>query len=630
MTRHLATIILSALAMSAAAQTADDSLSVNLHDVVVTATRTPRTIADAPVITRVVAEDDIKKMDVSNITEVLTTMLPGLEFSYAMNQQTSLNFQGFSGTSVLFLVDGERMAGETMDNIDYSRLNLDNVRRIEIVRGAASALYGSNAVGGVINIITKENRQPWALSVSSKIAAHGDWQNRLSWSLKRGKWNNTLNIHHTRIDNYGVPSGDFSTVYGGYSWNIKDQLRYQLSDNVKLTGRYGYFFRQRNFTDANKYRYRDFDGALRMNAKLAETTDLEVAYHYDQYDKSDFYPLKSKDIRDYSNIQNTVRALLNHSFNDDMTLTTGLDLMSDYLMSYQFEGNGNHTQYTGDLFAQFDWNITPRFNLLAGLRGDAFSEVGAHVSPRISLKYKLLPELSLRGGYANGFRVPTQKERFMNFDMAGIFMIYGNNDLKPENSHNLNLSAEWLRRRMSFTLSGYYNFVSNRITTVWSKALQGMQYLNTEKVDISGLDATFDYRFPFGLNAKLSYAYTHEGNTSSYVMTSRPHSATATFDYGHRFGNYSFNILLNGRWLSKLDTNVLTSTSLYQETEAATYPAYTIWRLVFTQHWKDAIHLAFTIDNLFNYVPDYYYNNSPTTTGTTCALSLSLDIDKLF
>ena len=77
-----------------------------------------------------------------------------------MNQQTHLNFSGFGGQGVLFLIDGERLAGETMDDVDFSRLTMDNVERIEIGKGAASALYGSNAVGGVVNIITKKADQP--------------------------------------------------------------------------------------------------------------------------------------------------------------------------------------------------------------------------------------------------------------------------------------------------------------------------------------------------------------------------------------------------------------------------------------------------------------------------------------
>ena len=123
-----------------------------LDQVVVTGTRTPKLLKDVPIVTRVISERDIRRTDATHIGDLLQTELPGIEFSYSMNQQTSLNMAGFGGNSVLFLVDGERLAGETLDNVDYSRLNMDNVKRIEIVKGAASSLYGSNAVGGVVNI----------------------------------------------------------------------------------------------------------------------------------------------------------------------------------------------------------------------------------------------------------------------------------------------------------------------------------------------------------------------------------------------------------------------------------------------------------------------------------------------
>lgn len=105
---------------------------------------------------------------------MLKTELPGIEFTFAMDQQTSINMQGFGGNSVLFLVDGERLAGETLNNVDYDRLNLDNVERIEIVKGAASTLYGSSAIGGVINIITRESDDPWNLNLNSRFSERND------------------------------------------------------------------------------------------------------------------------------------------------------------------------------------------------------------------------------------------------------------------------------------------------------------------------------------------------------------------------------------------------------------------------------------------------------------------------
>ena len=99
--------------------------------------------------------------------DLLTEELPGQEFGYAMSQETTLNMSGFVGNAVLFLVDGERLSGETMDNVDYSRLNLENIGKVEMIKGASSALYGANAVGGVANLISKESNEPWHVNVSS-------------------------------------------------------------------------------------------------------------------------------------------------------------------------------------------------------------------------------------------------------------------------------------------------------------------------------------------------------------------------------------------------------------------------------------------------------------------------------
>ena len=103
----------------------------SLDQVVITATHTAKALKDVPVVTRLITLSDIQKVDATNIQDMLTQELPGLEFGLAMSQETSLNMSGFGGNAVLFLVDGERMAGETMDNVDYNRMNLDNVGRIE-------------------------------------------------------------------------------------------------------------------------------------------------------------------------------------------------------------------------------------------------------------------------------------------------------------------------------------------------------------------------------------------------------------------------------------------------------------------------------------------------------------------
>ena len=185
--------------------------SVDLEPVVVTASHTPKALKDAPVVTRLITLHDIRITDATNIQDMLIQELPGLEFGFAMGQETSLNMSGFGGNAVLFLVDGERMAGETMDNVDYNRMNLDNVGRIEIVKGASSALYGSNAVGGVVNIISRENREPWTANVNSRFNSFGnEWRHGANFSFNTKKWNSQTSFQHTAIDPVDLPKAHSS------------------------------------------------------------------------------------------------------------------------------------------------------------------------------------------------------------------------------------------------------------------------------------------------------------------------------------------------------------------------------------------------------------------------------------
>ena len=204
--------------------------STAVEQVVVTATRTPKLLKDVPIVTRVISNADIKQSDATHIGDLLQSELPGIEFSYSMNQQVSLNMSGFGGNSVLFLVDGERMAGETLDNVDYSRLNMDNVERIEIVKGASS-LYGSNAIGGVVNIISKESQEPWSVNLNGRYGAHNEQRYGGSVGFNQGRFNSMTNVQYTSIDAIDLSKGtdnadigDYSTIYGASTLNIKERL----------------------------------------------------------------------------------------------------------------------------------------------------------------------------------------------------------------------------------------------------------------------------------------------------------------------------------------------------------------------------------------------------------------------
>lgn len=651
----IATICCSALPL--AAQTSEvftDSIIRNymLEEVVVTGTRTPKLLKDTPIQTRLITSRDIERTDATNVQDLLQQEIPGAEFSYAMNQQTHLNFSGFGGQGVLFLIDGERLAGDVSGDIDFSRLSMDNVERVEIVKGAASALYGSNANGGVINIITKKPSKSWTLNVNGRISKHGEQRYGTSFGLKGKHVHNLLTAERTAMDNYNVTSAPnpvtrvISTIYGSKTVNVGDKLTWVPTDKLSLTARAGYFFRETARTADLPERYRDFSGGLKLGWNISDADDLKVGYTFDQYDKSDYQTRRRLDIRDYSNVQNSFRAAYNHSFDNGDVLTVGADYMHDYLFNTNLE-NKKREQDCFDVFAQYDWMVTSKLEVVGALRYDYLSDgQNSRVTPKLNVRYRPCSNITLRTGYGMGFRAPSLKEKYYNFDMAGIWIVEGNENLKPELSHNFNASIEMVKGQYNVTASVLYSHVTNKLSTAApyfktpTDKLPYLPYANLGEYSVCGGELAAQGRWDNGLSARLTYAYTNEqlakdkdGNTiNNQYIPARKHAVNVRFDYDHDFTkNYGISAGISGRVLSGSENvEYKNYYDVSEGTVSVKYPAYTIWKLSLVQRIGKAITLTTALDNLLNYRPKHYYLNCPLTDGTTLQVGLRVDIDKLF
>ena len=271
-------------------------------------------------------------------------------------------------------------------------------------------------------------------------------------------------------------------------------------------------------------RYRSFNGGLKGEWDIGAEDRLELSYAFDQYDKSQYNGFSGLDIRNYSNVQNSVRALYNHSFGNESILTAGADYMRDYLMNTKLAGS-KKTQDCADVFMQFDWQVSNRGEVVGALRYDYFSDGRmSRVTPKISALYKPLAHLNIRAAYGMGFRAPTLKEKYYEFDMAGIWIVRGNPDLKPETGHNLNLSADYTIRQYNITGTAYYNHIKNKITTGLPYYLPdntSQLYLNYENLadyNSCGVEITAQTAWCNGLSAKLSYAFTYEQNSRNKAI----------------------------------------------------------------------------------------------------------------
>lgn len=612
--------------------------ALNLSEVTVTATRTPKLLKDAPVITRVITAEEITRVNAATVQDLLETELPGLEFTREMDGQTAIRMQGMSGKYVLFLVDGERMAGETLDNVDYNRLNAENIERIEIVKGAASALYGSNAIGGVVNIITKEASKPWSVNVNGFFGNLHEKENGYDQrygttvGLRQGKVSSFTSASYKKKGTYVLrdKGGAEMPVNGGWDVSVNEKLAWKASDRVTFTGKGGFYTRRvDNYQSKVNDRYRNFNGNVRMNYQLSEKQNLDVSYLIDRYNKYDYYVKKKVDTLNYRNTRQTARAQYSYAFKPGHTLTGGAEFFRDELMSYQFGGD---THATDDyiLYAQHDFNLTKQFNLVYGARMDYYTSFGAHLSPNVSLMYKWNP-LTFRASYARGFRAPSLKEMWTDWDMGGMgwFIVFGNPDLKPEVSDNFTLSAEYTRDRVNLSAVGYYNKIGDKIATVYNADRDTSFYTNIEQSKLAGLDVNLAVKCPSGFTVKAAYAYVHEDMKQNGVNVSatRPHSATLGLNYEYKRKNFNLNVAASGRFLGKLDTHEANDDDTYTPVH---YPGYQQWKLTVSGRLFRAYLLQLTVDNLFNYRPESYSANSPISPGRTLMAGLSVNLDEIF
>ena len=335
--------------------------------------------------------------------------------------------------------------------------------------------------------------------------------------------------------------------------------------------------------------------------------------------------------------------MFSHVFPHGDMLTVGADFMHDYLLNTKLAGR-SRTQGNADVFVQYDLTTIELWEAVGVVRYDYFSDGHlSRVTPKISVRYRPLSRLNLRLSYGMGFRAPTLKEKYYNFDMAGIWIVKGNPLLHPESSHNINISADYTGRNYNFTVTAFYNRVTDKITTGLPYHPPGdnrqlyLDYINLDGYSIMGADITLQGRWGCGISAKIAYSYNREhtardkeGNlANNQYMPTRPHSLTARADWTREFSRrYSLSVGLNGRFLSAVTNREYND--FYNLSSGMTdicYPAYTIWKLSCSQTFGGKAKLTLAIDNIFNYKPDYYYLNAPLTDGISLQAGISVNLN---
>ena len=592
-----------------------------LNELVVTGSRYERQLKDVPVITRVISREEIETVNPVDFTTLLEYTLPGIQFYYnTMSQVPEITYQGMDAKAVLFLLSGE--SGDS--NIDYSRFNINDIERIEVVRGAASTLYDSRAIGGVINIITKKSVRPFTASMHTRYAGKKGQSYSASAGVNLHRFSSLTSFGWRKRDSYLVkdeqgkqkeiinPDGSVTksktdpiafNIYGYSIMDISQKLSYNFTDRFTGSARISYYTNKRDKYDNARYyqRYRDLILSGKLKWQFADNQNLDLSYIRDNYIKDNVYV--DDDERVYGNVNSTIRLYYTGMFGKH-TLSGGVDLLREDMKHHFMKDTATVHMNQYSFCLQDDWQLTDKMNVVVGVRGDKGGSYRLHFTPKVSVLYRPLRTITLRAGYSQGYRIPNLKELYQEFNMGGMgIMMYGNKDLKPEEGTQISASVEYDYKGLNLSVSTYHNRYKNKISYEYISPGKSwnMKYVNALNVKTTGVEVTANYKLPFGLRFSGGYSYVYDyderdGYNMSWV---RPHSARLSSVYKHRFGKTTESVAFNTSWVSSITRYAYSSSDkTYTKTK---YDPRTLCSLNLRSELPRGIAIGLMVDNIFNY-----------------------------
>ncbi|WP_432642783.1 TonB-dependent receptor plug domain-containing protein [Acidaminococcus sp.] len=555
------------------------------REIVITATRNATGEDRVPAGVTVLTSKDWEKTGALTVREALER-IPGLNVTEGGMAGNKVSLRGMGNGSTLILVDGRRLAGEdspqTMNVYELNRLNLDRVRRIEVVRGTASALYGSDAMGGVIQIFTR------------KPGREGGYAGTRTGTREK-------------------------TVYGGFSTGRLGKLDLQvdakLQDLRKETnGGYSNFYGPRRFLDItgtyqfDQSRSLEF-GASYLREQLRQDTSAgrlpmhgystAASREWNDNNRQDYHLRYSgSDARNdygvllYTNRlgkeSHTATPFLGRDFDHSQYRTWGADVKDTYTanarhtLTYGAEyrqekaggtrmgrGTGNYRQEwdsglgkpwssaqveTGGAYLQDEWSLGSSLYFVPGLRYDHYQSSGGRWSPRAGLAWKMTPGLWVKTNYGRGYRAPTIFELYARMEraMGMVYEVDGNPDLRPEKSRDFDLAMEMQRGRADGSIRYFHNRIDDSIRTRLLGFYGGRlhyRYDNIRQAKTQGVEAEGKYAFDRRWSLGAGYTYLDARNRQDRSRLTGDARSSGNVELSWKDGGaHPWTLTLDNRW----------------------------------------------------------------------------------
>jgi len=487
--------------------------------------------------TLVIDQQTIRAMGSRRLDEVLReqTGMAMVNDLGSGNRSVGLQMQGFSSDYIMVLIDGQPMTGRFNGNFDLSRISVANIARIEIIKGASSSLYGSEALGGVINIITHQNNTAPQAMLQLLYGSYNmvDVTAGGSTPFAQQRGNVQVSGNYYRTDGFNVnttylKNGQTAPPYNSY--NLQGRASYRLNDisTLLLSSRYA----NRQSVMMRSYGVQpfrdqldeqDMNTAVSLDNRYKSGWRLLGRYYFTHYKTAQAVQLveTGKELQRNDFTQNIHRAELQAAkdyLNNKLSLIGGGGGDYQHLNNSAIRGNTSMYNYFG--YVQASYNPTDKYGFILGARYDGNNTYGGKLNPSAGAHYKPAKWLTLKAAMGKGFKSPTYAQLYQVFTniTQGYTVVGANNfqeqvtalqkaglvqqvwdnaaniqSLQPETSTSYNLGAQFaFAKTLTFNVNGFYNQINNLINTeqvgVMRNGQQLFSYLNIHRIFTRGLE----------------------------------------------------------------------------------------------------------------------------------------------
>jgi len=537
-----------------------------IKPVVITGSRNPERPEDDVIHVETISGDYLSSSGSSNMADALSYQ-PGMYVSYDAAKGETVQMGGLPPDYSLILINGRRVIGKNDGATNLSRLNLTDIDRIEIIKGSSSVIYGSEAIGGVVNIITRPVSAPFEYKVVGGGGELGKLNVDAMAGNKVGIFSNKLDASFRQLEKYPISSADPKLMGRGFgNWQVFDQMQFQVSKDWEVGADMLGVYRRESGVNRSGTAYLNENkdsqltgGTLYSRSKLTEAQQLNVdvsySYFFDRYFQDFVNPVTKDVTTDTKEFYGSSLIHYNYNWMSNQSLTLGTENIWERIDSDRMQvttvGNVPTRERTRNaLYAENKWVILRDYNLILqpGVRYDFTSTSRDAVSPRIGVRIDPVRDITLKAGYGWGFRAPTLKE--MNYDFVqGTTRILGNSELKPEVSRTYNAGIAYrATQRLTFSVNGYYHQISDKINRMLDRVIGATQYFvhtNVDAVESTVGEVGSELRFLKYFSVKLGYAYTDaRDRTSGRTLDGQArHTGSATFSFMHH--RYGLNVSLS-------------------------------------------------------------------------------------